>query len=93
VYQDNAYSDLTPADRELIGRQESYFVANLSTGMEFGNSSVEIFIHNAFDERANDFRTAQCAAYGFDGNPLCGLNPYAVMQRPRTFGLRFGQRF
>jgi iron complex outermembrane receptor protein len=93
VYQGNAYSDLTPADRAIIGRQDAYTIANFSGGLQWGNSSVELFVHNAFDERANDFRTTQCAVYGFDGNPACGLQPYSLIARPRTIGVRFGQRF
>jgi iron complex outermembrane recepter protein len=93
VYQDNAYSDLTLADRAVIGRQDGYTIANFSAGVEFGQMSVELFLHNAFDERATDFRTTQCAVNGFDGNPACGLNAYALVARPRTFGIRFGQRF
>ncbi len=50
-------------------------------------------VHNAFDERANDFRWTQCAVNGFDHNPACGLNPYYMINAPRTVGLRFGQRF
>jgi iron complex outermembrane receptor protein len=93
VYQGNAYSDLTLADRAVIGRQDSYTIANFSAGVRFGQMSLELFLHNAFDERATDFRTTQCAVIGFDGNPACGLSPYALVVRPRTFGIRFGQRF
>lgn len=93
VYQDNVYSDLTVSDRALMGRQGAYTVANFSAGMEWGKSSVELFLHNAFDERATDFRTTQCAINGFDGNPACGLQPYSIVAAPRTVGVRFGQRF
>jgi iron complex outermembrane recepter protein len=93
VYQDNAYSDLTLADRDIIGRQDAYTIANFSGGLQWGNSNVELFVHNAFDERATDFRTTQCAVYGFDGVPACGLQPYSLIAQPRTVGVRFGQRF
>jgi outer membrane receptor protein involved in Fe transport len=93
VHQGDAYSDLRLDDRALVGRQGSYTITDLSTGLEWGKSSVELFVHNAFDERADDFRTTQCAVIGFDGHPACGLEPYSLLKRPRTIGLRFGQRF
>ncbi len=93
VYQDNAYSDFTLRDRDLTGIQQPYTIANFSGGIEWGKSSLELFVHNAFDERANDFRWTQCAVNGFDHNPACGLNPYYMINAPRTVGLRFGQRF
>jgi outer membrane receptor protein involved in Fe transport len=93
VHQGNAYSDLTQGDRALVGRQPGYTVTDLSTGLEWGNSTLELYVHNAFDERAEDFRTTQCAVIGFDGNPACGLEPYSLAKAPRTVGLRFGQSF
>jgi len=93
VHQGNAYSDLTLPDRALVGQQPSYTITDLSSGIEWGNSSLELYVHNAFDERAEDFRTTQCAVNGFDGNPLCGLEPYSLFKKPRTIGLRFGQKF
>jgi len=93
VHQGDAFSDLTLGDRALVGRQSSYTITDISTGLDWGRSSIELFVHNAFDERANDFRTTQCAVIGFDGNPACGLEPYSIIKAPRTIGLRYGQRF
>jgi iron complex outermembrane receptor protein len=93
VYQDNSYSDLRLADRELIGGQDAYSLANFSAGLNWGKSSVELFVNNAFDKRGVDFRTSQCSAYLPGGVPGCGLNPYNGVAKPRTVGLRFGQRF
>jgi len=44
-------------------------------------------LNNAFDKRAQIFTFAQCAT------DVCGVNPYIVTNRPRTFGVKFGQEF
>jgi iron complex outermembrane recepter protein len=97
VYQGAAWSDLRTAERQLVGKQESYTIADFSVGMTNDNYSFEFFINNAFDERAEIARFAQCSTYlpgAVDPRvPLCGQKPYTVTNVPRTIGVSFAQRF
>jgi hypothetical protein len=52
-----------------------------------GVYNVELFVENVSDERAELTRFAQCA------EAVCGAQTYIVTNRPRSFGVRFGQKF
>ncbi|MFO1238855.1 MAG: TonB-dependent receptor [Sphingomonadaceae bacterium] len=67
-----------------LGDLKAYTTASFSFGAEFGMFSVEAFIDNAFDERGQISRFAQCGA--------C-LRTYIVPITPRTIGLRVGSKF
>ena len=63
---------------------------------------LELFIKNAFDERAEIGRTTQCGIFQPDtpddgtpplSTPLCGLQPYTITNLPRTIGLTFTKHF
>lgn len=75
----NVYS---PADQ--LGRLRAYTTAAFSVGAEFGNFSLEAFVDNAFDERGQISRFAECGS--------C-LRTYIVPIAPRTIGLRAGAKF
>lgn len=88
VYQGSSFSDLIRADRDIFGEQPSYTVADFTAGFDLNSISMEVFVNNAFDERARVFTFAACA------NDVCGPNnPYVTVNQPRTVGLRFGQKF
>ncbi len=87
VYQDSSFSDLLREDRDSLGEQPSYTIADFTVGYEGDAFSVELFANNAFDERARVFTFAQCAT------SVCGVNPYFVPNQPRTIGLKFRQDF
>jgi iron complex outermembrane recepter protein len=87
VYQDQAWADLTLVERDLLGPQESYTLVDLSTGVTNGEYTVELFVTNVFDELAEITRYAECP------NERCGPQTYIVPFRPRTIGLKFGQKF
>ncbi len=96
VYQGSAWSDLRTAERELLGKQPSYTIVDLSAGFEIDDWGFELFVKNAFDERAEIARFAQCSTYqpGSDNTvALCGLNPYTVTNPPRTVGVTFSKQF
>jgi iron complex outermembrane receptor protein len=65
---------------------DAYSTVDLSAGVDNGSYSVELFVDNVADERGELTRFTQCA------EATC-LQPYIVPVRPRTFGLRFGQKF
>ena len=87
VYQSRSWSDLLDEDRGFLGDQPSYAVADFTAGYEGDSFAVEMYVNNAFDERAQVFTFAQCAT------SVCGVNPYFVTNQPRTIGLKFRQDF
>ena len=95
-YRDSAASDLRTAIREngtlniidpaaLQGRVPSATVLNLAVGTMWNDLMAELFITNVTDERAQLTRYEEC---GF-----CTQRPYAVVETPRTIGVRFGSKF
>ncbi|MES2057684.1 MAG: TonB-dependent receptor [Pseudomonadota bacterium] len=68
-----------------LGRLKSYTTADFAVGGEFGSYSLELFVQNAFDERAELSRFQAC------GN--CGQRGYIVTNTPRTIGIRAGTKF
>ncbi|MGV8922322.1 MAG: TonB-dependent receptor [Thermomonas sp.] len=79
--------DLRQAETALLGYLNAYTMTDLSAGWRKNNWSIDLFLKNAFDERAQMSRFAQCAAL------TCGNEPYTVIAQPRTFGIRFSQEF
>lgn len=80
-------TDLRLAESQILGELDSYSMLDLSAGFGHGNWKVDFYVKNAFDERAQLSRFTQCA------EATCGDQPYTVVARPRTFGLRFSQEF
>lgn len=93
VYNGEAWSDLRDGDREVMGEQDAYTIVDFAAGLGRGSWRAELYLDNAFDERAELFATTQCGILGPDGNPLCGNRPLLFTNQPRTLGLRFSQRF
>jgi iron complex outermembrane recepter protein len=88
VYQSPTWPDLHLAERAMLGRQDAYGIADFSAGLERGSYSFELFVRNAFDERAQLTRYSKCAT------AVCGpIATYAITNQPRTIGLSFGQKF
>jgi len=69
----------------LTGRLPAYTTADFAFGIEWQRISAELFIENAFDERAQLTRFQQCGQ--------CFQRPYAVVTTPRTIGVRVGTEF
>jgi iron complex outermembrane recepter protein len=87
VHQGQSWADLQDSDRSALGPQHAYTTVDLSTGIEKGSYSVQLYVNNATDERGETFKFAQCAT------DVCGANPYIVPNRPRAIGIKFGQKF
>lgn len=79
--------DLREAQRALFGKLDAYTSLDLSAGIQRDGWSLDLFVKNATDERAELGRFAQCATL------TCGFQPYTITSRPRTVGLRFTQEF
>jgi iron complex outermembrane recepter protein len=86
VYQGETRSALLPYDEAVLGKNGAYGLADLSAGFGDTRFTVELFVNNAFDKRASITRFAQCR------EEMCS-KPYIVTNQPRTFGVKFGQKF
>jgi iron complex outermembrane recepter protein len=87
VYAGKRWADLRVVERSIIGELDSYQIFDFTAGIDNGTYSLELFVGNAFDERGEVTRFAQCA------EQVCGFQTYTVTTPPRTVGLRFGQKF
>jgi outer membrane receptor protein involved in Fe transport len=87
LYRGSSWSDLKQEIRDVFGKQDSYTVADFAAGFERNGITVELYVNNAFDERARQWTWAACE------ESVCGVNPYYVINAPRTIGLKFGQEF
>ena len=87
VHQGGRTTDLRTAEREKLGDLKSYTLTDLSAGFRKSNWSLDLFLNNAFNTRAQLARFAECATL------VCGNEPYTVTAQPRTFGVRFSQDF
>jgi len=79
--------DLREYQAALFGNLDAYTTVDLSAGFHRSNWSLDFFLHNAFDERAELARFAECAA------EVCARQSYTVVSPPRTFGIRWSQEF
>jgi len=87
VYKGESRADLRDVANTILGDQPSYDIVDFSAGIERGSYSIELFVNNAFDERALLYRYVQCA------EEVCGAQPYLLTTPPRTIGLKFSQKF
>jgi hypothetical protein len=83
IIQPGTFAPIDPA--VATGRLASYTTADFSLGLEWAHYTAEIFIENAFDERAQLTRFQECGQ--------CFQRPYIVTNRPQTIGVRLGTRF
>jgi iron complex outermembrane receptor protein len=87
VFQGSTRSGLLPAEQAVYGgRNDAYQLADFSAGYDGERFHAELYLNNAFDERADLSRFTQC-----DFN-ICS-RPYVITNQPRTVGIRFGQKF
>jgi outer membrane receptor protein involved in Fe transport len=87
VHQGMRRTDLRVAEDQLLGDLKAFTMTDLSAGFRRDNWSLDFFLKNAFNTRAELSRFAECAV------DTCGNQPYTVLAQPRTFGVRFSQDF
>ena len=93
AYTDKRWNDLdttnVPARREM----DNYTLVNLSGGIEKDNWTMTFYVNNLFDERAQI--DIEDPGYGGLSNVIRppGHAWTTIPNRPRSFGIRFGQRF
>lgn len=90
-------SDLRLYERGILGKLPAYTTADFSAGIAKNSWSLDLFISNAFDERAAISRFTQCAESVCGASGVVPEYPngqiYTVINQPRTIGLRFSQKF
>ncbi len=96
VYVGKRTSDLRVFENSLLGNMPAYTSADFSIGGTKGKSTLELFVKNAFDERGQVYRYAECAASVCASNNA-GVGPggttYVVPINPRLVGLKYGYKF
>ena len=78
---------LLESENSVLGDGDAYTLVDLSFGFGKENWQTELFVKNAFDERASLYNYAECAV------SICGGIVYSIVTTPRTIGLRFSQNF
>jgi outer membrane receptor protein involved in Fe transport len=87
VYQSGEYPDLRLYERSLLGESKGFTTFDFTTGIARDNWSLELYVQNLTDARAQIGRFPAC-------NPdTCGVETYRLYAQPRTIGLTFGQKF
>jgi len=88
VYQTYVWSDLRSIERGILGQQPAYGVLDVSIGAERNRISVQLFVQNALDRRADLYNYAECT------EQVCGpIRVYHSPNQPRLIGIKFGQKF
>ena len=100
VYEGSRQSDMRLLQRDILGKMDSYWLTDINLGVERENYSLEFYVRNITDERAEMYRFVQCLEticgrqdYTAGGGPLLEGDRYTGRNQPRTFGLRWAQRF
>jgi outer membrane receptor protein involved in Fe transport len=94
-HQSSASSDLRTTIFSPVGDPEfpaaetgplkAYTMVDFAFGLDLHRFTAELFLENAFDERAQITRFQECGQ--------CFDRPYVVVYRPRTIGVRLGTKF
>jgi len=80
-------SDLRIYEGGIIGDIPGYGTLDLSAGAKFNLWSVDVYLKNAFDNRGQIARYAECQA------SICGDQTYIIPVQPRTVGIRLTRDF
>jgi outer membrane receptor protein involved in Fe transport len=87
MYQTSTTPLLRLIDQESVGDMPGYGLIDLSGGATRNGLSVQAYMTNALDRRAELTRFVECAT------TTCGNQPYIIPTQPRTVGIKFGQKF
>ena len=82
IYQTGTGDIISPAAQ--LGRIQAYTTGSFALGADFGQFTLEAYLDNIWDERAQLSRFAECGS--------C-LRTYIVPITPRTIGIRAGAKF
>ena len=85
THQSSSSADLRVDAAALLGRLKPYTMADFAVGVDWKRLTIEAFLENAFDTRAQITRYDQCGQ--------CFNRIYVVPYRPQTLGIRVGTKF
>jgi len=95
-YEGGRRQDLRDVENAIIGNLDSYWLVDMSTGVEKGPWSVDLYVKNLFDVRGQITKGVQCVETVCgdpDGLTAIGPKIYTTITRPRMIGLRVGRKF
>ena len=87
AYEGERPSSLNVGNAAILGDVPSSTFLDLAFGIENDKYAIELFVDNATDEDSPLDLDVEC------DTDVCGVQPYGVSPRPRTFGIRFKQDF
>ena len=85
AHRGSASADIRVAQATELGRIRGSTTVDFAVGYDFGKFSLEAFLENAFDERAELARSSNCGQ--------CNGRVQILVNQPRTIGLRAGTKF
>ena len=82
---------LLPSENDVLGEQDAYTLVDLSFGIEKEKWRAELFVENAFDERAEPVPLLRSATV----DPICRWHRlFGIVTTGRALiGLKFSQKF
>ena len=87
AHQGDRTNDRREAQSAKFGTLDAYTLLDLSAGWKKDSWSIDVFLKNATNKRAELARFSECAAL------TCGDESYTVFAQPRTLGVRFSKEF
>jgi outer membrane receptor protein involved in Fe transport len=85
AYQSSASTEIRVDYAAALGRLKAFTTGNISIGAEFPRYTLELFVQNVGDTRAQLSRYQACGS--------CTDRNYTVVSTPRTIGIRAGAKF
>ena len=92
-YTGDRWNDLDTLNVPARRKMDTYSLTHLSAGIENESWSLGLFISNAFDERAEIDRADPGYGTSIPGYVPPGTAWTTNTNRPRSYGVRFSQRF
>jgi outer membrane receptor protein involved in Fe transport len=90
-------SDLRIAENDLFGNLDAYNVADLSFGFGRNSWNLDFYVNNVFDEVAELNKFTLCSEFVCGASGVVPEYPngqiYTSINQPRTFGIKFSQKF
>jgi outer membrane receptor protein involved in Fe transport len=74
-------------DQSILGDQEGYVTADFTTGIGRDSWTLTAYVTNLTDERTDAYSFVACTI------ATCGARAYQGTNQPRTYGIKWGQKF
>ncbi|GAB3089161.1 TonB-dependent receptor [Lysobacter terrae] len=90
-------TDLRDVENDILGELDAYNLADLSFGFGKDNWNLDFYVNNLFDEVAEMNKFTLCAESFCGAKGVVPEYPngqiYTAINQPRTFGVKFSQKF